>query len=104
MLDNSRVALLGACSDAPVSPTGATASPTTATTAGTPVAAVEPTAAEPVSTTLQAASVSRVVDGDTIDVLIDGAQHRVRLIHIEDGHAGNGDLSGHGARVGAPSD
>lgn len=61
---------------APTIESGATSTPTTAT----PTAAATPL---PVPADLQEALVVNVVDGDTIDVLIDGREERVRYIGID---------------------
>ena len=72
--------LLFAAACAPVAPTGGTPSPV----APAPTVTLPPAATgSPTPSGLQQALVVRVVDGDTIDVLIGGEQLRLRYIGID---------------------
>lgn len=67
-------------------PTGTRVVAATATVTATPLplpAPAESQAAAPVAGNLQPAQVINVVDGDTIDVLIDGVEFRVRYILVD---------------------
>ena len=56
-------------------------SPTAASATATPTA--QPAATEPLIPVGQMGTVSYIVDGDTIDVIIDGLEYRVRYIGID---------------------
>src|SRR3990170_7157966 len=71
--------LLAACTRDAAAP-GPTPSPTQAPATATP--AVTPTAT-PGGAGRQEAQVIRVIDGDTIEVLLEGEAHRVRYVGID---------------------